>query len=206
MSTVSTAFPHASGGKAFLQEVVMDESLLREKAQIVDAEGLRRALTRISHEIVEKNHGTAGVALVGIRRRGAHLARRIREKIQEFEGVELPLGILDITLYRDDLKTVGPQPRVSGTEIPFDINDQVVVLIDDVLYTGRTVRAALDALIHVGRPRSIQLAVLVDRGHRELPIRADYVGKNVPTSRKEVIAVKVTEQDGVDGISIRELD
>jgi pyrimidine operon attenuation protein/uracil phosphoribosyltransferase len=206
MSLVSSAFPRASGGEAFSREVVMDESLLREKAQIVDAEGLRRALTRISHEIVEKNHGTADVVLVGIRRRGVHLAKRIREKIKEFEGVELPLGILDITLYRDDLQEVGDQPLVSATEIPFKITDKVVVLVDDVLYTGRTVRAALDALIDEGRPRSIQLAVLVDRGHRELPIRADYVGKNVPTSRKEIIAVKVTEQDGADGITIRELD
>lgn len=184
----------------------MDESMLREKAQIVDAEGLRRALTRISHEIVEKNHGTADLVLVGIRRRGVHLAKRVKDKIKEFEGVDLPMGILDITLYRDDLKTVGPQPKLSATEIPVDINDKVVVLIDDVLYTGRTVRAALDAIMDVGRPRTIQLAVLVDRGHRELPIRADYVGKNVPTSKKEIIAVKVTEQDGVDGISIRELD
>jgi pyrimidine operon attenuation protein / uracil phosphoribosyltransferase len=206
MSLASPAFPRPSSGEAFSQEDWMDESLLREKAQIVDAEGLRRALTRISHEIVEKNHGTADVVLVGIRRRGVPLARRIREKVKEFEGVELPLGILDITLYRDDLKEVGDQPLVSATEIPFSLTDKVVVLVDDVLYTGRTVRAALDALIDVGRPRSIQLAVLVDRGHRELPIRADYVGKNVPTSRKEIIAVKVTEQDGADGISIREMD
>jgi pyrimidine operon attenuation protein/uracil phosphoribosyltransferase len=206
MSLVSPAFPCASSGEAFSQEDWMDESLFREKAQIVDAEGLRRALTRISHEIVEKNHGTTDVVLVGIRRRGVPLARRIREKVKEFEGVELPLGILDITLYRDDLKEVGDQPLVSATEIPFSLTDKVVVLVDDVLYTGRTVRAALDALIDVGRPRSIQLAVLVDRGHRELPIRADYVGKNVPTSRKEIIAVKVIEQDGADGISIREMD
>ena len=206
MTLASPAFPRPSGGEAFSQEERMDESLFREKAQIVDAEGLRRALTRISHEIVEKNHGTADVVLVGIRRRGVPLARRIREKVKEFEGVELPLGILDITLYRDDLKEVGDQPLVSATEIPFSLTDKVVVLVDDVLYTGRTVRAALDALIDVGRPRSIQLAVLVDRGHRELPIRADYVGKNVPTSRKEIIAVKVTEQDGADGISIREMD
>jgi pyrimidine operon attenuation protein / uracil phosphoribosyltransferase len=206
MTIASPAFPRPSSGEAFSQEDRMDESLLREKAQIVDAEGLRRALTRISHEIVEKNHGTADVVLVGIRRRGVPLARRIREKVKEFEGVELPLGILDITLYRDDLKEVGDQPLVSATEIPFSLTDKVVVLVDDVLYTGRTVRAALDALIDVGRPRSIQLAVLVDRGHRELPIRADYVGKNVPTSRKEIIAVKVIEQDGADGISIREMD
>ena len=120
--------------------------------------------------------------------------------------MELPLGTLDITLYRDDLKTIGPKPRVGSSELGHDVNDKVVVLIDDVLYTGRTVRAALDALMDQGRPRAIQLAVLVDRGHRELPIRADYVGKNVPTSKREIIAVKVTEQDGVDGISIRELD
>ena len=206
MSHDGPAFPQANGGKAFVQEAPVDESLLREKAQIVDAEGLRRALTRISHEIVEKNHGTKDVILVGIRRRGVHLARRVREKIQEFEGVELPLGTLDITLYRDDLKTIGPKPRVGSSELGHDVNDKVVVLIDDVLYTGRTVRAALDALMDQGRPRAIQLAVLVDRGHRELPIRADYVGKNVPTSKREIIAVKVTEQDGVDGISIRELD
>jgi len=179
---------------------------LREKAEIVDADGLRRIITRIAHEIVERNKGVADLVLVGIRRRGVPLATRIARKITEFEGTAPTLGSLDITLYRDDLSTVSHQPVVGATEIPVDINGKVAVLVDDVLYTGRTVRAALDALIDFGRPRSIQLAVVIDRGHRELPIRADFVGKNVPTSKKEVIGVKLQEIDSVDSVVIKEMD
>ncbi|HEY6571995.1 MAG TPA: bifunctional pyr operon transcriptional regulator/uracil phosphoribosyltransferase PyrR [Candidatus Eisenbacteria bacterium] len=178
---------------------------IREKAEIVDAEALGRAITRISHEIIEKNGGAREIVLVGIRRRGVPLAHRIAAKIAEFEGHPVPVGALDITLYRDDLQTISHQPVVGQTDIPTTIDDKVVVLVDDVLFTGRTVRAALDELIDFGRPRSIQLAVIVDRGHREIPIRADFVGKNVPTSRREVIKVKVQEIDGHDGVTIGEL-
>jgi pyrimidine operon attenuation protein/uracil phosphoribosyltransferase len=179
---------------------------LREKAEIVDADGLRRIITRIAHEIVERNKGVDGLVLVGIRRRGVPLATRLARKILEFEGKSPVEGSLDVTLYRDDLSQVAHQPIVGSTEIPVDINDKVAVLVDDVLYTGRTVRAAMDALIDFGRPRSIQLAVVIDRGHRELPIRADYVGKNVPTSRREVIGVKLAEIDGADSVVIKEMD
>ncbi|KUK36667.1 MAG: pyrimidine operon attenuation protein / uracil phosphoribosyltransferase [Thermacetogenium sp.] len=175
-----------------------------EKAQIMDADAIRRALTRIAHEILEKNQGTKDLVLVGIRRRGVPLARKIAQIIKEIEGTSVPLGILDITLYRDDLSQLGYQPLVRKTEVPFDITGKKVILVDDVLYTGRTVRAALDALIDLGRPKLIQLAVLIDRGHRELPIRADFVGKNVPTSRKEEISVSVQEIDGVDRVAIIE--
>lgn len=175
-----------------------------DKAQIMDSDDIRRAVTRIAHEIVEKNHGTQNVVLVGIRKRGLPLARRIAGTIEKIEGVQLPTGALDITLYRDDfqLRTVSQQPIVRPTEIPFDIDGKVVVLIDDVLYTGRTVRAALDELVDFGRPKAIQLAVLVDRGHRELPIRADFVGKNVPTSGREAVQVKLSEEDKVDEVVI----
>ena len=179
---------------------------LKEKAEIVEADGLRRIVTRIAHEIVERNKGVDEIVLVGIRRRGVPLADRIAQKIREFEGSPPALGSLDITLYRDDLSTVSHQPVVGSTEIPVDIAGKVVVLVDDVLYTGRTVRAAMDALIDFGRPRAIQLAVVIDRGHRELPIRADYVGKNVPTSKKEVIGVKLLEIDGVDSVVIKEME
>ena len=179
---------------------------LREKAEIVDADGLRRIVTRIAHEIVERNKGVEDLVLVGIKRRGVPLAQRMAERIAEFEGRMPTLGSLDITLYRDDLSTVAHQPVVGGSEIPVDIRGKVVVLVDDVLYTGRTIRAAMDALIDFGRPRSIQLAVVIDRGHRELPIRADYVGKNVPTSKREVIGVKLLEVDGIDSVVIKEGD
>ncbi|SMB94519.1 pyrimidine operon attenuation protein / uracil phosphoribosyltransferase [Thermanaeromonas toyohensis ToBE] len=175
------------------------------KAQIMDAEKMRRALIRIAHEILERNKGTENLVLVGIRRRGVPLAERLQRIIEEIEGVKLPLGILDITLYRDDLTTLSSHPIIHRTEIPFNITGKKVVLVDDVLFTGRTVRAALDALMDLGRPQNIQLAVLIDRGHRELPIRADYVGKNVPTSLKEEIAVQVKEIDGVDQVLIRAL-
>ena len=160
-----------------------------KKTSIMDADGIRRALIRIAHEITEKNRGVENVALVGIRTRGVPLAARIAEEIQKIENVAVPTGSLDITLYRDDLTTMGYNPVIHGTEIDFDVTGKNIVLVDDVLYTGRTIRAALDALIDMGRPKSIQLAVLIDRGHRELPIRADYAGKNVPTSRRETIEV-----------------
>ncbi len=177
---------------------------LNEKAVILDSDGMRRALTRIAHEIIEKNKGVDNVALIGIRRRGVPLAERLAKKIAEIEGKEVPIGILDITLYRDDLTTITHQPVIHRTEIPFSINGRVVVLVDDVLFTGRTIRAALDAVIDLGRPEAIQLAVLVDRGHRELPIRADYIGKNVPTSKKEIISVYLTEFDKKEKVVIEE--
>lgn len=177
---------------------------MREKAEIMNKKGIMRALTRIGHEIIEKNGGVENVALIGIRTRGVPLANRIREKIAQVEGVEIPLGILDITLYRDDLSYKINKPIIHKTEITFDVNERIIVLVDDVLYTGRTVRAALDAIMDLGRPQAIQLAVLIDRGHRELPIRADYVGKNVPTSKNEVIQVKLKEVDGEDRVVILE--
>ncbi|MBK8229972.1 MAG: bifunctional pyr operon transcriptional regulator/uracil phosphoribosyltransferase PyrR [Candidatus Eisenbacteria bacterium] len=178
---------------------------LKHKANIVNDEEMRRAIVRISHEIVERNRGVKDVGLIGIRRRGVPLAERIRDHIQSFEGLEVPVGTLDISLYRDDLQMLAAHPLVRPTEIPFAIDDRIIVLVDDVLYTGRTVRAALDAVMDFGRPRVIQLAVLVDRGHRELPIRADYVGKNVPTSRREVVKVKLKETDEHDGVDIEEM-
>lgn len=166
---------------------------------------LRRALTRMAHEILEKNTSIEDVCLIGIRTRGAVLAERLQECVKEIEGVEVPLGILDITLYRDDLTLIAHQPVVHQTDIDFDITGKNLILIDDVLYTGRTVRAALDALIDFGRPGSIQLAVLIDRGHRELPIRADYVGKNVPTSANQNVKVILTDTDGsADQVVIKE--
>ncbi len=173
--------------------------------QIMTADDLRRAVVRISHEIVEKHGGTARLALVGIQRRGVPLARRMADAIEAHEGVRLPVGKLDITFYRDDLSMVAHQPIVKGTDLPFDVNGLTVVVIDDVLFTGRTVRAAMDALMDFGRPSAIRLAVLVDRGHRELPIRADHVGKNVPTGSDEVVHVHVTEVDGADEVVIDRL-
>jgi len=178
---------------------------LRDKNVIMDEMAMKRALTRIAHEIIERNKGVDNVAVVGIRRRGGPLAQRLAERIQEIEGVSIPVGILDITLYRDDLTTLSSQPQVHRTEVGFDISGMNVVLVDDVLYTGRTIRAALDALIDLGRPKSIQLAVLIDRGHRELPIKADFIGKNVPTSRQEVISVQVKEIDAKDEVVIQEI-
>lgn len=172
----------------------------RRKAQLVDEAGLARTLTRLAHEIVEKNRGMAGLALVGMQTRGVHLARRLAARIAEIEGAAPPLGTLDVTFYRDDWRMKLKQPEVRATDIDFDITEQNVVLVDDVLFTGRTVRAALDALVDLGRPARIQLAVLVDRGHRELPIRADFVGKNVPTSIGEEVRVKMKEVDGEDAV------
>ena len=177
---------------------------MRFKAELMNAPEMRRALYRIAHEIVEANKGTEGLALVGIHTRGIPLAHRIARFIAEFEGKEVPVGVLDITLYRDDLTEIGYRPQVRETRIPFDLTGKAIVLVDDVLYTGRTARAALDALIDLGRPRRIYLAVLVDRGHRELPIRADFVGKNVPPSRSEVVKVKVEEVDGEDRVELWE--
>src|SRR5690349_9344560 len=173
------------------------------KAQVLDAAALDRALTRIAHEIIEKNGGAKDLAFVGLRTRGVTLARRLAGKVASIDGTSVAVGTLDITLYRDDLDLRGA-PVVRGTDIPFPIKDKTVVLVDDVLFTGRTIRAALDALIDLGRPRMIQLAILVDRGHRELPIRPDYIGKNLPTSRREAVAVRLTEHDGEDRVVIEE--
>ncbi len=174
------------------------------KAKIIDEDGLLRIITRMSHEILEKNKGSQNLVLMGMKTRGEFLANRIFQKIIEIEKIELPLGVLDVTLYRDDFRTRLKQPEVSVSNITFDINDKDVVIIDDVLYTGRTVRSALNALMDFGRPRSIQLCVLVDRGHRELPIRADYIGKNIPTSNHEEIKVRMKEIDGEDAIYLLE--
>jgi pyrimidine operon attenuation protein/uracil phosphoribosyltransferase len=176
----------------------------REKAKIMDKEAIGRALRRIAHEIVEKTKGTRELAIIGIRNRGAYLAERVAASIEKIEKVKVPVGILDITLYRDDLSRIAEQPQVHKTEIDFDITGKKIILVDDVLYTGRTARCALDALVDFGRPKYIQLAVLLDRGHRELPIRADYIGKNVPTSLKESVQVKLQEVDGKDEAVIME--
>lgn len=179
---------------------------MTEKAVVLDNQGIRRALTRIAHEIIERNKGIEDCVLVGIRTRGIYIAKRLADRIREIEGADMPVGELDITLYRDDLtkKTNDLEPEVRGSDIPVDIGNKKVILVDDVLYTGRTVRAALDALIDIGRPATIQLAVLVDRGHRELPIRADFVGKNIPTSSSEKIVVELQEVDEEERVSIYE--
>ena len=177
---------------------------LSHKATVMDEKSMKQALRRISHEIIERNKGIEEVVLVGIRRRGVPLASRLQTYLNEIEGTSIPMGILDITLYRDDLAERQDQPEVHTTDVPFDLNKKQVIVVDDVLYTGRTIRAAMDALIDLGRPATIQLAVLVDRGHRELPIRADYVGKNVPTSSSELVQVKLKEVDGEDVVDILE--
>ncbi|HZG61163.1 MAG TPA: bifunctional pyr operon transcriptional regulator/uracil phosphoribosyltransferase PyrR [Anoxybacillus sp.] len=177
-----------------------------QKAVVLDEQAIRRALTRIAHEIIERNKGIENCVLVGIKTRGIYLARRLAERIEQIEGTAIPVGELDITLYRDDLttKTHDKEPLVKGTDVPFDITNKKVILVDDVLFTGRTVRAAMDALMDLGRPAQIQLAILVDRGHRELPIRADFVGKNIPTSSSEMIVVELNEIDELDQVSIHE--
>lgn len=177
---------------------------MREKAQLMDEKAIARAITRVSHEIVEKNKGVEDIVLVGIKTRGVPIAARVCKKIEQIEGTTIKTGELDITLYRDDLKKVDIDPILNGSNIECNIDDKIVILVDDVLYTGRTVRSALDAIMDIGRPKAIQLAVLVDRGHRELPVRADYVGKNVPTSRHEIISVKLSEIDGEDSVTIKE--
>jgi pyrimidine operon attenuation protein/uracil phosphoribosyltransferase len=170
------------------------------KAKIMDAAGMERTLTRLAHEILERNRGSQNIAIVGIRTRGEFIARRVARRIEETENAKPPIGFLDITLYRDDLLGKLEQPEMKGTDILFDVNGKDIVLVDDVLFTGRTVRAALDGLIDLGRPRTIQLAVLIDRGHRQLPIKADFVGKNVPTSSAESIRVHIKEVDGEDSV------
>ena len=177
---------------------------LKEKNKILEKDDIDRALQRIAHEIVEKLKTTEDIAIIGIKNRGAYLGERLALKIEKISGSKIPVGALDITLYRDDLTEASSQPVVHATEIDFDIKGRKIILVDDVLYTGRTIRCALDALIDFGRPGQIQLAVLVDRGHRELPIRADYVGKNVPTSLKEVVEVKLAEADGKDEVVLCE--
>jgi pyrimidine operon attenuation protein / uracil phosphoribosyltransferase len=176
------------------------------KANVLDEQAIRRALTRIAHEIIERNKGIQECVLVGIKTRGIYLANRLAERIEQIEGKPIPVGELDITLYRDDLSkaTETNEPLVKGSDIPVEVSNKTVVVVDDVLYTGRTVRAAMDALVDIGRPSQIQLAVLADRGHRELPIRADYVGKNIPTSKSEKVTVKLKEVDELDEVTIME--
>ncbi len=173
---------------------------LRIKAILLEKEDIKRAVTRMAHEIIENNHGTDGIALIGIHKRGVPLAHRIAAKIEEIEGKKVLVGALDITLYRDDLSMLYEAPQVHKTSVDFNIKEKVVVLVDDVLFTGRTIRAAMDALTDLGRPKKIQLAVMIDRGHRELPIRADYVGKNVPTSSTELVEVMLEETDGQERV------
>lgn len=175
------------------------------KAVIMDEAGIHRALTRIAHEIIEHNHGIESLCLVGIKRRGVPLAKSISESIAAIEGVKIPVGVLDITLYRDDLSDIDEMPHLNATDIPFSVVGKQIILVDDVLYTGRTVRAAIDALFALGRPATIQLAILIDRGHRELPIRADYVGKNIPTSQNEMIAVNLPEFDQKTSVEIHDI-
>ena len=177
---------------------------MKVKTTLMDESAISRAMTRIAHEIIEHNHGTENLAIVGIQRRGVTLARRLVDKIAEVEGVQVPMGVLDITFYRDDLSLLNEHPMVNGTDVPFQVDGRDIVMVDDVLYTGRTARAAIDALMDMGRAHTLQLAVLVDRGHRELPIRADYVGKNVPTSHSELVGVQVTEFDGQENVILYE--
>jgi pyrimidine operon attenuation protein/uracil phosphoribosyltransferase len=177
---------------------------MKIKTQIMDSKAMSRALIRISHEIIERNKGVENLVIIGIQRRGSTLARKIAANIKKIESYDIPVDEIDITLYRDDLDQISDQPVVKTTTFGFPVKDKIVVLVDDVLFTGRTVRAALDAIIDLGRPKAIQLAVLIDRGHRELPIRADYVGKNVPTSNQETIAVQVEEYDNLEQVVILE--
>lgn len=177
---------------------------MQKKAVLMDGIAMNRALVRLAHEIIEKNRGTENIALVGIRTRGVPIAKRLAEHIKTSEGADIKVGILDITLYRDDLSIIADHPVINSTDIDFNIVGKDIILVDDVLYTGRTARAAIEAVMEMGRPSSIQLAVVVDRGHRELPIRADYVGKNVPTSRNEVIKVDLEESDGKDEVILFE--
>ena len=177
-----------------------------EKAAIMNNHEMARAIKRMAHEIIEAHKGIDNLVLLGVQRRGVPLARMLAEAVKQVEGSEVPQGALDITFYRDDLSKLGPAPQVSSTEMPFDINEKTVILVDDVLYTGRTVRAALDVIMDWGRPAAIRLAVLIDRGHRELPIRPDFVGKNVPTSQREIIKVKVADFDDVEEVVVGEVE
>ena len=176
----------------------------RVKAKLADADGVRRTLTRLAHEIIERNRGLESLALVGMQTRGVHIADRLKTLIREIEGGDVPRGLLDVTLYRDDFRLKFKQPQVQVTQIDFDVDEKNIILVDDVIYTGRTIRAALDALMDLGRPARIQLAVLVDRGHRELPVKPDFVGKNVPTSLGEEVRVRMSESDGEDAILLVE--
>jgi pyrimidine operon attenuation protein/uracil phosphoribosyltransferase len=176
------------------------------KAKIIDEQNFERIIIRISHEILEKNKGSKTLVLLGMRTRGEFLAKRIFNKIKEIENIEIPFGVLDVTLYRDDFRTRLKQPQVSVSDFTFDLNEKNIILVDDVLYTGRTVRSALDAIMDMGRPGTIQLVVLIDRGHRELPIKADYVGKNIPTSIDEEIKVKMKEKDGEDSVYLVDVE
>jgi pyrimidine operon attenuation protein / uracil phosphoribosyltransferase len=171
--------------------------------KVLDSDEIRRAITRVAHEVIERNKGASNLAVVGIRTRGEHLAERLIQEIARIEGVKVPKGVVDITLYRDDFAHSNEKPLVRGTELPFHVDRVSIILVDDVLFTGRTIRAALDAIIDFGRPKSVQLAVLCDRGHRELPIRADYVGKSLPTSRTEIVEVCLTESDHEDAVYLR---
>ncbi len=177
---------------------------MRFKAQVMTQQDVERTLIRLAHQIVEKNHGIDNVCLIGIKTRGIPLAQRLADLIEQFEGERLPVGELDISLYRDDLTKLNADPIISRTNVPFSVEEKRVVLVDDVIYTGRTARAALDALMSLGRPSKVQLCVLVDRGHTELPIKANFVGKNIPTSRSEVVAVNLAETDGITNVSILE--
>lgn len=177
---------------------------MKLKNILMDEKAMKRTITRISHEIIEKNKGVKNVVIIGIKRRGYPLAKRISKIIKSIEGEKVEVSNIDITLYRDDLTALDDQPILNNDELTLDVKDKIVVLVDDVIYTGRTARAALDAIISHGRPKKIQLAVLIDRGHRELPIRPDFVGKNIPTSKKEVVSVEVSEIDGVDSVKIYE--
>ncbi|MCM8711996.1 bifunctional pyr operon transcriptional regulator/uracil phosphoribosyltransferase PyrR [Clostridium sp. SYSU_GA19001] len=178
---------------------------MKLKTVLLDDKAVQRTLIRISHEIIEKNKGVQDIVLIGIKRRGVPLAKRLALQIAKFEGVEVPVGSVDITLYRDDLSTLSDMPKINNKNIDIEVKNKKVIIVDDVLYTGRTTRAAIDAILDNGRPMSIQLAVLIDRGHRELPIRADYVGKNIPTSKNELISVELTEIDNNDSVKIYEL-
>jgi pyrimidine operon attenuation protein/uracil phosphoribosyltransferase len=194
--------PSILGGRSCFS----DRAGVRMTGTLLDADDVRRALTRIAHEIIERDKGADGVVLVGIANRGDDLANRLAAEIERIEGITVPVGALDITFYRDDIGLRAEAPEVHETRIGFDVSGKVVVLVDDVLYTGRTIRSAMDALMDLGRPHKIQLAVLVDRGHRELPIRADFVGKNVPTSRDDNVRVQVQELDGADAVTVRRSD
>jgi len=193
-------------GKGFFNGLkIIGGEVMEFKSVLLDAKAIERTLTRIAHEITEKNKGTEGIILVGIKRRGVPIAQRIALLIEQFEGTKVPVTSVDITLYRDDLTSINEQPVLNNANLGIDVKGKKIILVDDVLYTGRTARAAIDAIIANGRPKMIQLAVLVDRGHRELPIRADYVGKNIPTSGKEMISVELLEIDESDSVSIYEI-
>ena len=193
----------AGNGRIFLLRGVIS---MHQKAQIMDENAMKRALMRLSHEIVEKNKGAANLVFVGIRRRGEPIAERVRENVAVIEGIRVPCGSINIKFYRDDLSTVSESPEIRKASLPFDVNGRDVVLFDDVLYTGRTARAAIEAVFSCGRPKTIQLAILVDRGHRELPIRAEFVGKNLPTSRSELVEVRLPEYDGETGVYLMDLE